>query len=59
MKINNLLALVLVVGILAIATGVIFKGIGGTEALMLLLGHLLAWGEIVVIFYFRKKPEEK
>ena len=59
MKINNFLAATLVIGILAIATGVIFKGIGGNEALMLLLGHLLAWGELVVIFYFRKKPEEK
>ena len=47
-------------GILALAfaliTIIIWKELGGKEALFLILGQVLAWGEFVVIFYFRKKP---
>jgi len=47
-------------GILALAfaliTIIIWKELGGKEALFLILGQVLAWGEIVVFFYFRKKP---
>jgi len=37
----------------------VFKGLGGDEALFLIIGHTAAWVEIIVIFFFRKKKPEK
>lgn len=34
---------------------IIFKGIGGEVTFGAIIGHLAAWTEMVVIFYFRKK----
>ncbi len=37
---------------------VVLKGLGGPEALFLIIGHVAAWAEILVIFLWRKKPPE-
>ena len=47
----TLLALILTVFII-----IIFQRLGGDQALFVIIGHTAAWGEMVVIFYFRKKP---
>lgn len=57
-KPNFILALIFVLGILIIFALVIFRQLGGDEALFAIIGHTAAWVEMVVIFYFRKKPPE-
>ncbi len=56
MKANLLLAIVLIVFTLTIFAVVILKQLGGNEALFLIIGHMAAWAQIIIIYYFRKKP---
>jgi len=56
---NTLLAILIISSILALLGIVVWRGLGGTEALFLIIGHLLAWGEIIVIHYFRTKKPTK
>jgi hypothetical protein len=56
MKIRSILAISVMVFILALLAIIIFAGAGGERALFLILGHLAAWAEMILIFYFRKKP---
>ena len=57
MKFRDYLAAGILLFVLAIFTIVIWKQLGGTEALFAILGYLFAWGNMTVIFYFRKKPK--
>lgn len=59
MKIRGIIACSLVVFAMALFALVILKQLGGNEALFLIIGHVAAWIEIVVIFYFRKKPNSE
>ena len=36
---------------------IIWKGIGGEVTTGAIIGHLAAWTELIVIFYFRKKAQ--
>ena len=35
---------------------VLFKGLGGNEAIFLILGYIGGWINSIVLFFFRKKP---
>lgn len=56
LMVNLLIGGVLLLFTLALFLMVILTGRGGDEALFLVIGHIAAWAEMVVIFYFRKKP---
>jgi len=56
MKINTVLAIIFVVATFLLFGFVIYTGLGGKEALFLIIGHTTAWVEMIAIFYFRKKP---
>lgn len=56
LKPNFILALILILGILFLFSFIVWRQLGGNEALFAIIGHAAAWLEIVVIFYFRKKP---
>lgn len=53
---NLIIGGTLLIFILILFTIIVFKSLGGDNALFLIIGHIAAWGEMVVIFYFRKKP---
>ncbi len=55
---NFILALIFVISTMGLFGFVIWCQLGGNEALFAIIGHLTAWVEMVVIFFFRKKPEE-
>ncbi len=55
---NFILAIILLVATLVILGVVVITRIGGDNALYLIIGHLAAWVEFVVIFFFRKNPKE-
>jgi len=56
LKPNFILALVFVLSVMALIFIIIWRQLGGDEALFLIIGHTAAWVEMIVIFYFRKKP---
>lgn len=58
MKINTGLAIVFVVATFLLFAYIIYFKLGGEQALFLIIGHVAAWVEMIVIFYFRKKPSE-
>jgi len=53
-----ILGSILILFTLILFTAVVWKGMGGDRALFLIIGHTAAWAEMIVIFYFRKKPPE-
>ena len=53
---NFILAITFIVFTMSIFSFVIWRQLGGTEALFLIIGHIAAWAEFIFIFYFRKKP---
>jgi len=53
---NFILALIFVLSVMALIFVIIWRQLGGNEALFLIIGHTAAWVEMIVIFYFRKKP---
>ena len=55
-KPNFILALIFVISVMALIFTIIWRQLGGNEALFLIIGHTAAWVEMIVIFYFRKKP---
>ena len=56
LKPNFILALIFVLSVMALLFIIICRQLGGDEALFLIIGHTAAWVEMIVIFYFRKKP---
>jgi len=55
---NFILALIFVVSVMALFFIIVWRQLGGTEALFAIIGHTAAWVEIIVIFFWRKKPPE-
>jgi hypothetical protein len=53
---NAIIALVFIIFTLGLFALIVWKGLGGNEALFLIIGHTAAWIEIIVYFFFRKKP---
>ena len=53
---NFILALIFVLSVIALFFVIIWRQLGGNEALFLIIGHTAAWIEMVALFYFRKKP---
>ena len=53
---NFILALIFVLSVMALIFIIVWRQLGGDEALFLILGHTAAWIEMIAIFYFRKKP---
>lgn len=37
---------------------IVYNKLGGDQALFLIIGHVAAWAEILVIFLWRKKPPD-
>lgn len=58
MKINSILAAIILGAAFLLFAVIIYDRLGGDQALFLIIGHIAAWAELVVIFYFRKKPSE-
>lgn len=56
---NGTLAVMILLLTGALFAAIILMGIGGQEALFLIIGYLAAWSQMVVVYYFRKKPTEK
>jgi hypothetical protein len=55
-NINYWLAFVIVVATFLLFGTIIYLKYGGEQALFLILGHVAAWAEMVVIFFFRTAP---
>jgi len=55
---NAILGAVLLIFTFSLFMIVVWKGLGGPEALFLIIGHVAAWAEILIIFLWRKKPPE-
>lgn len=53
---NIVLALVFVIVTLVLFAFIVESGLGGSQALFLIIGHTAAWVEMVAIFFFRKSP---
>lgn len=53
---NTIIALVFVAFTLIMFALIVSMRLGGERALFLIIGHTAAWVEIIVIFFFRKKP---
>lgn len=53
---NFIIALIFIITVMAIFSTIIWRQLGGNEALFAIIGHTAAWVEMIVIFYFRKKP---
>lgn len=56
---NFILAFVFVVSVMALFFVIICRQLGGNEALFAIIGHVAAWVEIIVIFFWRKSPPQK
>lgn len=56
---NFLLALIFVVSILVLFGIIIWRQLGGEQALFAIIGHTAAWVEMVALFFFRKSPPKE
>ena len=56
MKIRSVMAFTIISLVVALFSVVIWKQLGGDTMLGVIIGHTAAWAELVVYFYFRKKP---
>jgi len=54
--VQGVLAFVFVVFAQALFLLIVLKELGGNEALFLIIGYVFAWVNMIVIYYFRKKP---
>jgi hypothetical protein len=52
------MAVIFVITVMTLFFLIVLRQLGGREALFLIIGHVAAWVEFVVIFYFRKKPKD-
>ncbi len=57
-KSNAILGALLFVFTFALFMIIVLKGLGGDQALFLIIGHVAAWAEVLVIYLWRKKPPE-
>lgn len=55
-KFRDILAGVFVLFVMAMFSLIVWKQLGGNEALFLIIGHTAAWAEMIFLFFFRKKP---
>jgi len=55
---NAILGALLLIFTFSLFMIVVLRELGGTEALFLIIGHVAAWAEVLVIFLWRKKPPE-
>lgn len=53
---NFILAVIFVVSIMVMFHIIVIRQLGGNEALFLIIGHAAAWVEMIVIYFWRKKP---
>ena len=53
---NFIIALIFIIAVMTIFSTIIWRQLGGNEALFAIIGHTAAWIEMIVIFFFRKKP---
>lgn len=53
------MGVIFVITIMTLFFLIVLRQLGGREALFLIIGHVAAWLEFVVIFYFRKKPKDE
>lgn len=54
---NTVIALAFITLAIFIFLLVLFKGLGGEQAVFLILGYIGGWVSSIVYFFFRKKPE--
>jgi len=55
---NAILGALLLIFTFSLFMIVVLRELGGTEALFLIIGHVAAWAEVLIIFLWRKKPPE-
>jgi len=55
---NFWLALIILLAVMGLFFVIVCRQLGGDQALFLIIGHVAAWLEIIVIFFWRKKPPE-
>lgn len=55
---NAILGALLLIFTFGLFAFIVYNNLGGDEALFLIVGHVAAWCEILVIFLWRKKPPE-
>lgn len=55
---QSILAFIFVLFALVIFAFIVFREIGGDNALFLVIGYIAAWAQMVAIYYFRKKPPQ-
>ncbi len=55
-SLNGLVAVNIILMVWTIFLLAIFKGLGGTELLFLIIGNISGWMGAIVYFFFRKPP---
>lgn len=54
-KFSDSLAILVVVAVFSLLFTIVVSGIGGNDMMFLIVGHVMAWGEMVILFYFQHK----
>ena len=54
-KFSDSLAVLVVVAVFSLLFTIVVSGIGGNDMMFLIVGHVMAWGEMVILFYFQHK----
>jgi hypothetical protein len=55
---NTVIALAFIALTFFIFLMALFKGMGGEQAVFLILGYIAGWCGSIVLFFFRKRPGE-
>lgn len=59
LKFSDSLAILVIVFIFSLLFTVIIKKLGGNDMTFLIVGHIMAWGEMVILYYFQHKYDLK
>ena len=55
-SINGLIGLILLTFVLGLFAYIVHRELGGDTTLGVIIGHVAAWAEILIVFLFRKAP---
>ena len=56
---NFILALVLLTFVMVLFSVIVWRQLGGETTLGVIIGHVAAWIQMAILYYFRKKPPQK
>jgi len=54
-RFSDSLAVLVVIAVFSLLFTIIVNDIGGNDMMFLIVGHVMAWGEMVILFYFQHK----